>query len=450
MKSFRYVLLLFSGIMLSLFAALVWGGFRFYNYERSRLAGETESIVKKAADSIQRVNLTLNNMVSLDNDPERGEKNAFAVGMTGNLGKMRIYWEDSDTTHYPEAPDTVINVDKDYLKKNHAIYNPAAVKNLHHFDSAFNALLKQANLAIVYRSHRVSPNDTTRSKYQYTSTPFVINFYDPTVYEVQYSLPYFSILPGLAPYISICLLLLLMVTAAFLFYYRSYRIQAQMSLFKETLFSNITHELKTPLSSLQLIIDNASDNAALSKEYIQFAADEIARMKLLVDKILSFGTMTEEQFELNKELITIDDAIYDAIKIADMQLKQVNGRINYNKGSNITIMGDKMLLTNTIATLLDNAIKYSDVAPVINVTCSLDNNNIVVTIADNGIGIPEGYHKKIFQPFFRVPTGNLHTVKGHGLGLSFAKQVLTLHHGTIQASSNNSNSTTFIIHIPKL
>lgn len=450
MKSFKKITLTFVISLSILFSMLSWGGVQFYHFEKQRLVQKTELIIKKSADSIQILNTTLGNIRHMMDDSERDSKIAFAVGMAGNMGKVRMYFKPGDRLITKADTTKAPMINKAYLSHGKISYKPSAVKTIHHFDTVFTYLLNKEKIVIRYKLCHVVDMDTVKLTHDYSSAPFVINFYDPTIYRVDYSIPAKSVIPGILPYLSISIILLLMVTGAFMFYYRSYKMQAQMAQFKESLFSNITHELKTPLSSLQLILDIAQsgETSILSKKHKDFATSEINRMKLIIDKILSFGKMSKEQFALNKERINLDSVITDAIHIMEISLHQAGGAIHYEAGNKIIITGDRTLLTNTFATIIDNAIKYNKDIPKINIELKAVDNNTVISISDNGTGIAPHYQKKIFDPFFRVPTGHRHDVKGHGLGLSFALQVTELHRGSIHVVSQPDCGSTFMIRIP--
>jgi two-component system phosphate regulon sensor histidine kinase PhoR len=144
----------------------------------------------------------------------------------------------------------------------------------------------------------------------------------------------------------------------------------------------------------------------------------------------------------------LDGVINDAIAVIDLSLKQRNGTIVFTGCSSFTVLGDHVLLVNVITTIIDNAIKYNVQIPCIEITCEHIGDNIEIAIEDNGIGISPAYYRKIFEPFFRIPTGNRHETKGHGLGLSFAAQAISLHGGSIWVESNADEGSTFTITIP--
>lgn len=447
MRKEHIVIAVFVCVLVAISAALTLGGYRLYDYEKVRLVQLVEETTKSAADSLQRANTTLNNIVGAQNDADYEEKIAFAIGMSGNTGKMRIYFNEDDKPKTSDKnPPLLIN--KNFLKRQAIQFTPEYVKGIKHFDTAFAYALKKRGLHIAYKIQQEKQQSSNSTGFAYTTQPFIINYYVPDVYRICYNIPQSTIFPFLLPYISISALILLMVIGGFIFYYHNYRLQLQLSLFKESLFSNIAHELKTPISSLQLILD--ADKDSISQQHMQFAASEVKRMKLMVDKILSYGKMSKEQFALNKELLNLDTIVREAIDTMDISAKQSGATISYNIIKEVKTVGDKTLLVNAITTIIDNAIKYNAQIPAIDIQLSKLNNLAIITITDNGIGIHAAYHKKVFEPFFRIPTGNIHNIKGHGLGLSFAKQTITLHEGNIHITNALPTGSIFTITLPSI
>jgi signal transduction histidine kinase len=344
----------------------------------------------------------------------------------------------------------VIKINKEFLKEHDVTYQPAAVKGIKDFDSLFSTALQKDNIAIQYSIHKQSPADTIfyNPAYTYSSQPLVINFHEPSVYRIDYNILPGRIFIAIMPFIVSGIVLLVLLAAAFLFMKRSYRLQTEMSTFRESLLSNVTHELKTPLSSLQLILETAQKTRGnMSAAHLEYAANELSRMKLTVDKILSFGRMNQEQVALDKELIDVNALIQEAITATNPMVQQYAAEIHFTQGDKLLLVADRTLLLSALITVIDNALKYSSEKPHINIAIKSTDSNIIITIADKGIGIAPQYHQKIFEPFFRVPSGNVHDVKGHGLGLSFVAQVMVFHKGSISVESNNDGSS-FIFSIP--
>lgn len=461
MKSLRSIIIVGLFSLLVLFTTLGWSGYTFYNLEKKKISEQVSSLVNETAITVQNENLTLNNLMASYNDKDGIAKQAFAIGMNGNSGKMQLYFDEEDKEE--ETNDTlnkkVTVFTKDTLEQMHVEFLPTSVKLIQYFDSLFADTLKTTLSTLPY--YIVSEKeggtaysfskDTTAGNYEYKSRPFFINYYEPEVFRVNYNIPPTLIIKNMGAFIAVSLLLSALVILAFSMYYRAYKLQAQATTFKETLFSNITHELKTPLSSLQLIIESIKQDNTKEEdaEKLVFATSELNRMKLIVDKILSYGKLNSEDFALNAEIVDIASVISSAANAMKIVGDQANAVIECNTTENLKMTGDKTLLINMFTSLIDNAIKYNKSNnPEVQISAAKNQKNILITVADNGIGIEETYIEKIFDPFFRVPTGNVHNVKGHGIGLSFVAQVVELHGGHITVSDRQPQGTIFTITLP--
>ena len=152
------------------------------------------------------------------------------------------------------------------------------------------------------------------------------------------------------------------------------------------------------------------------------------------------------QIDLDLKLQEIHDLIIEATESVKAELE--DGFVLKLEATKTSIYADKMHLMNVIRNLIDNAIKYSSKNPKITVSTRNENNSILLTISDNGIGIAKEYHDKVYDKFYRVPTGNLHNVKGFGLGLNYVKEIVKIHKWTINLESEAGKGTNFIIKIP--
>jgi len=440
----------FYGLSVSfLFILFLLLGFSWYVMYQSaitKIQEDVQRIVEKTAEQVQNKNLSLNNLVKALDDKDYDRKTAFAIGMTQNQAKLGISFENNTI----DTDESLPNINRKWLDSNHIKFIPSVVKKISYFDSHFNIELKKAGLTVPYQIQKIETHITPSSKH--ASGLFIINFYDPDVYQVTYQISAVLLIKRLAPYTGISLFLLLLLISAFGLYRKSYRLQMQMAQFKQSLFSNVTHELKTPLSSLQLIITSFKDEeqqlSAKQKEYIDFAASELQRMNLLIEKILSFGKLNKEQFALNKEIINVPDLVREAVQVMNMTAGSKNAQIIFESAQPIDVIGDKILLLNLLVSILDNAVKYTVGKPEIHISLAQDKDEVTIMIRDNGPGIHPKFQSKIFEPFFRVPTGNEHSIKGHGLGLSFAQQVAELHSGKIFVTSEQGKGSTFIIMLP--
>ncbi len=431
--------------------ALVWNSYQAYTLERKRVLEEVDILVNEAAQSVQAANITLlNNSVRMLTDKEIHEKIAFAAGVTRNEGKLSVrFGEDEDKEEAKEETgNKPLNVNRDYLIQNNLKFDSRQLKGVPVFDSILKAQLMERKLMLNYVIHQVVIKEELDTQYNYSET-FILDFFDPVMYKVKFKLPVGVVLMGIIPNIVSGIFILVLLVGAFIFFYRSYRLQMQMASFKESLFSNVTHELKSPLTSLRLIIDEATEGEPLSPRHSMFARKELNRMSLLVEKILSFGKMTHEQIELNKDLLDVADVVNEAIDVQSMVIGRLGATVKVEADNGSEVYADKALLTNVIITILDNSLKYNDGTPEINIQVHSELQNIVVAISDNGVGIMPGFHKRIFEPFFRVPDFDRHDVKGHGLGLSFVKQVIEMHGGEVYVKSARGEGATFFIKLPK-
>lgn len=447
----KYLIAAFIFLAPVLCALLGWNCYRMYGYEQKHVREEIEAAISSAADSELYYNAhQLSNHARSQTDAYYNDKITFAAGFTHNMGAMAVVFPDTNIGPAPQQctpkDDTAPVYNGKFFKDNKISFKPQSAMTIRHFDPLFQRILARKHIAISYTVRKASKLDTAAKGY-FISAPFIVDFFEPKVYCLHYSVPIWIAIRNIAPYLVSSLLLAVFMILGTVFFYRSYRLRQQQYRFRESLFGNITHELKTPLSSMQLIIDDArkhidgKDTVSIPARHVQFAAEELDRMKLIVENILSFRKMDQQQFAFNQELVDLDSVIRDAVRAMEIKTAQANGILHYEPENSSNIPGNRALLTNMLTALIDNALKYTEREPVIRISLSSNAGNVLLCIKDNGKGIPAQYIKKIFDPFFRVPEGALHNVAGHGLGLSFVKQVMSLHKGRISVSSDNSGTT---------
>ncbi|MFZ7114310.1 MAG: sensor histidine kinase [Bacteroidota bacterium] len=220
--------------------------------------------------------------------------------------------------------------------------------------------------------------------------------------------------------------------------------------------NNMTHEFKTPLTNIALAgkmigKESSSGNEEKIKHYSGIILEENEKLRLQVEQVLSMTALERGEIPVRKEELDLHELIEHTIKSISIQIENLKGELTLNlKAEHAVIMGDKSHLTNAINNLIDNAIKYSKDRPKITVQTFNSGQNIIVTVSDSGIGIDKEYQKKVFDKFFRVPTGNVHDVKGFGLGLAYIKKIIELHNGTIVLQSEPGRGTTFAITFPNV
>ncbi len=253
--------------------------------------------------------------------------------------------------------------------------------------------------------------------------------------------------------IMFAVVLLLCVTGAFSLVYRSLVKERKLLRLRNDFVNNITHELKTPMSTVKVAleaINNFSDDPVREKEYIGIAQSELERLSLLVDKVLQMSQLDEGTTRLKVEPFDMRELIGQILDTMKVQFDRMAAKVNFtSKGEDFTIEGDRLHMTGVVYNLLDNAIKYRNGDPSIDVDLVQENGTITLTIEDNGKGIEGNYVDKIFDKFFRVPTGDRHNIKGHGLGLSYVAEVVEQHHGSIDVKSEIGKGSTFEIKFPR-
>ena len=450
MKGGRYISYIFILVFAGLLCLLGWNSVNMYRYEKEQIKGEIEAAIGSAAYKIQWHNGSLTSSYALMlTDKDYGSKVAFAAGFTRNKGKISMYFDDGDTIPIAPGSDPV-DISKEFIRKNNITYKPASVMTIDQFDSLFKIELAGIHARIPYKINRSKRTDTVGTKDVVVSAPFIIDFFAPKIYSIHYKVPLLLVVKNMAPYLASNLLVSLLLVAGFIFYRRSYRMQVQQAEFRESLFGNITHELKTPLTSLQLIVDDAKKNISdgpsvtIPARHIAFAENELKRMKLIVDKILSFSKMSHEQFTFNKERVDLNQMISESITVMELKIQQTNGSVIYEPVGQVTVLGDPVLLVNAVSELIDNGLKYTERSPEIHINLTATGQQVCITVKDNGLGIPPEIGKKIFDPFFRIPTGNVHNVQGHGLGLSFVQQVMKLHEGTVTFDGSETGTAFYL------
>ncbi len=218
--------------------------------------------------------------------------------------------------------------------------------------------------------------------------------------------------------------------------------------------NNMTHEFKTPLTNIALagkmmVKDSNIKQEEKIKHYSGIILEENEKLRLQVEQVLSMTALERGEIPLVKTEIDLHQLINDAVKCISIQIENRKGDLTLAlKAERFVVFGDKSHLTNALCNLIDNAIKYSKEKPEINIETYNDSNYLKIVVSDKGIGIDKEYVKKVFDKFFRVPTGNVHDVKGFGLGLAYVNKIIELHDGTIVLESEKGKGTTFIISLP--
>lgn len=276
----------------------------------------------------------------------------------------------------------------------------------------------------------------------------------PVSYQLQLgnTAPY--LFRQLIPQIVFSIFIIGLTITAFFVLYRNLKAQQKLTDIKNEFISNITHELKTPISTVSVAIEAIKSFGALqqperTKEYLDIAGNELTRLSLLVDKVLKLSMFEKQQIELRYESFDIKQLAMDVIASMGLQFEKAGARVSFNaSGANFIISADHLHITSVLYNLLDNALKYSYEQPQIDVSVHCNEKECTLTVKDNGIGVSAEYQHKIFEKFFRIPSGNKHNVKGYGLGLSYVSHIVEQHHGTISLRSEHGKGSEFIVKLP--
>lgn len=231
--------------------------------------------------------------------------------------------------------------------------------------------------------------------------------------------------------------------------------QKQLSEIQKNFINNLTHEFKTPIASIELAAKVLSNPKIIEQperlaEYVRIVSQQNKRLSAHVEKLLQMATIEKTKLQLNMEQVELKSFIAESV----LEFKNSQNGREYNVTvesslENAPARADKLHFSNLIFNILDNAIKYCSVTPEIVIRLEEFKNLYVISFEDNGIGIPKDYRKRIFNRFYRVPTGNVHDVKGFGLGLDYVQKITQRHGWKINVIENSKKGSTFILKIKK-
>jgi len=282
-----------------------------------------------------------------------------------------------------------------------------------------------------------------------------IGFINPITYKLYLRDTTSYLLKKISPQIFFSVLLLGITVVSFLTLYRNLRSHQKLASIKNEFISNITHELKTPIATVSVAIEamknfNVLDDPKKTREYLEISQNELQRLSLLVDKVLKLSMFEKKEIELKIETVDLRLLVEEVAASMRLQLEKHKAQLAIQSEGDTTIQGDRLHFISVIFNLLDNALKYSKSNPSIEIDIRQEGEIAQIAVTDNGIGIPIEYKERIFEKFFRVPTGNTHNAKGYGLGLSYVAHVVSKHQGQIAVESQPGIGSRFIIKLPRL
>ncbi|MGN8058811.1 sensor histidine kinase [Pedobacter sp. 22163] len=378
--------------------------------------------------------------------------------------ELKIAALGKDTFSYTRS-SVVEDVSKELQETNVPIYKRINFNSL-------GVLLKQellANNITLEPSYRISLARKDSTIYMTASnikgeflpentykTPLFGNdiFRDPGMLFVSFPNKNSAIISNLSATLASSIGLLLVLV--FIFSYTLYAIlkQKKLSEMKTDFINNMTHEFKTPVATIMIASEALKDPEVTAdktrlKRLAGIIYDENVRLGNHIERVLSIARLEKGELKMENTEVDVNDLIVIVLDSMELQLQKRNAIINvHTDAEHAVVYGDELHLSNVIYNLIDNANKYSSDTPEITITTRNTGKNLIIEIADKGIGMTKEQSKRIFDQFYRVPTGNLHDVKGFGLGLNYVQDIIKKLNGTVKVSSEKDRGTTFEISLP--
>lgn len=315
-------------------------------------------------------------------------------------------------------------------------------------------ILKTDSDTLLYSSQDADTDELKSSAYMFTFSPNgIVNNQDLyVVLDFPSSPIILSRNVDIYTIISICMILL--ISFLFIFSIRTIWVQKKLDEMKTDFINNMTHEIKTPIATISLACemlkdDSITNDQSTMRNFVNIISDENRRMRVLIETLLQSAKMASKKFSISPKETDLNSIVQDAVQSFRLAIENRHGAldldINPIEG---TLFADELHISNTVHNLIDNAIKYSAQDLYIRINTHQEENFAVLQIEDHGIGIAKEDQKHIFEKFYRVSTGNVHNVKGFGIGLNYVSQVVALHHGEIALTSELGKGTTFTIKLP--
>lgn len=288
------------------------------------------------------------------------------------------------------------------------------------------------------------------------SAPILQDFNYSTHYQLYVTFPEKSkfLFSDILPFTMLSLLFLLVIIAAYISALYQLIKQRQISEIKTDFINNMTHEFKTPIATINLALDAIQNPKIINdeekvKRYSQMIRDENRRMHAQIENILRISKLEKRELDIPKEPIEANDIIEAALEHVMLIIEDRGGKVHLDLNAKRTdILVSPTHFTSVLVNILDNAIKYSPESPNIEISTENIKDTILIKIKDHGSGMSKAAQKRIFEKFYREHTGNLHNVKGHGLGLAYVKQIIDDHNGQIFVESEKGKGSTFTIKLP--
>ncbi len=325
-------------------------------------------------------------------------------------------------------------------------------------DSAYRRVLKKEGVAVDFVIKSYETVRKPESEFPDPADNQVrTGLLRPVIFELDFSGVSWYLFKKMSLPIGISLVLIAVTIFSLTLLYRNWQRQRRLTELKNDFISNITHELKTPIATVSVAVEalrkfNVMQDPVRSKEYLDISANELQRLSLLVDKVLKLSLFERQEIELKNDYFDLKTLVDEVMASMRLQFEKYGAKLvlaTEGPGVDFHLRADKLHITSVIFNLLDNALKYSRSHPSILIDLKSEPGHLVLAVIDNGVGIPAEYKDKIFEKFFRVPTGDRHNVKGYGMGLSYVYYVLKRQGGTITVDSEEGIGSRFLVKIPR-
>lgn len=479
-KRIRIIFLLVSLSTIGIILLQLYWIYRFYDVNRQQLLKELNLALEKSVQTEMQLRYQDKAQFIFEN-PEAAIIAVQNDNKTNLDSLLKIYSIDLDQSKTPlnlnlTAPNQISETDSSIIVPEKlevhvkSIINQILLQELdddfsikpHLIDSLFAADLKERNIntnffidiikqdSVVVYSSAKTHEDTLSSL-----TTRAVSGHILGMYKVRAKIPnqtqiiFLKMSGGLAASFALVILLLL----SFTYILRTIFKQKQLSEIKSDFINNMTHELKTPIATVSAAVEamqnfGVLDNKQKANSYLSLSQNELGRLSDLVEKVLNMAREERQPVQMQKERIDFSELLHNAVD--RFSVKQLDKQVDFNLNAeaHCKCMADRLHMVNLMNNLIENSIKYSGDAVQVNISCKTDNRHILVRVADNGIGISKKHLNKIFDQFYRVPTGNIHNVKGFGLGLHYVKNIVEKHDGKIEVESTPKKGTTFTLKIP--
>jgi two-component system phosphate regulon sensor histidine kinase PhoR len=348
-------------------------------------------------------------------------------------------------TDYKQKVDTILldsiltlELKKQNIKAKHSYCLTLLFPGSAHHANLINAEASSDSLGFAYKVN-LSPSN---------------RFVDPEYLIVRFPNQNKDVFKEMWPFVFTSIIVIVILIFSFYYIMANNLKQKKLSIIKNDFISNMTHEFKTPISTISLASEMLGDSSIAQtpekqQRYLKMIRDENKRLSVLVESILQTSILDKGEFILKHSEVDIHDIINTAINNTQLLIDQRGGTIQTQlTATKFKLQADRVHLTNIVFNLIDNAIKYSKGVPEILISTHNTAEGIMIKVKDNGLGISKENQRKIFDKFYRVPTGNVHNVKGFGLGLSYVLAVVLKHNGTISVDSELGKGSTFNVHLP--